>query len=77
MKNYFKQWNFIRVIRLAMGVYILVQGFVDRQWFFVGFGLIFTMMPIFNIACCRASGCSANVRETQSENKEVEYEEVR
>lgn len=76
MKNYFQQWNFMRIIRLATGIYITIQGVMDSQWLFVLLGLIFTMMPIFNIGCCGTSGCSTNMKKDSANNKEIEYEEV-
>ncbi len=66
MTNYLKGWNFMRVLRLALGIFIIVQGIVVRDWLFVGAGVLFSLMPILNTGCCGASGCNVPVRKTKS-----------
>lgn len=58
MKNYLKQWNFMRVLRLALGVLITVQGIIANEWLLAGAGAMFTLMPLLNVGCCGESGCS-------------------
>lgn len=76
MKTYFSSWNILRVLRLVAGVFIIGQGIVTRDWIFAGAGVLFSLMPIFNIGCCAASGCKTPVRKTGN-TEEITYEEVR
>jgi len=76
MKNYLKTWDFMRVIRLAIGIFIIVQSVITKDWLFVGAGVLFSLMPILNIGCCGASGCNTPVRKSNGKNEEVNYEEI-
>lgn len=40
MKNYVKSWDFMRFVRLVIGVVITVQGVVVGQWLIVGVGAL-------------------------------------
>lgn len=77
MKNYLRNWNFMRLLRLAMGVFIIVQGFMDNQWMFVGLGALFSLMPLLNIGCCGVSGCSTSVPQRNKRMEDITYKEVR
>lgn len=67
----------MRLLRLAMGVFIIVQGFVDNQWLFVALGGLFSLMPMLNIGCCGVSGCNTPVRKSNKRLEDISYEEVR
>ena len=77
MKNYFKNWNFLRFLRLGMAVYIIVIGIQENNIWFIVLGGMFSLMPLFNIGCCGIS--SYNVPETKSNKKtgEITFEEVK
>lgn len=77
MKNYLKNWNLMRVLRLALGVFIIVQGIQAQQWLFVGLGGLFSLMPLLNIGCCGTSGCNTPVRRTNKKTEDITYEEIR
>lgn len=61
MKNYLKNWNFMRMLRLATGIFIVVQGIQSKEWLFVALGGLFSLMPILNIGSCGLSGCKTPV----------------
>lgn len=74
MKTLFNNWNVMRGIRLALGLVILVQAFIQRDMFIgllAGF-LLFTALA--NIGCCRANSCGVNLKK--SNKKELAYEEL-
>lgn len=77
MKNYLKTWDLMRVLRLALGIFIIVQSVITKDWLFVGAGVLFSLMPIMNIGCCGASGCNTPVRKSNRKIEEVNYEEIR
>jgi len=72
----FSNWNFIRLLRLGVGIAILVQAFIARDILFAFLGLIFTTMPVFNIGCCGTQGSYVPVDKDPDKVKEISYEEV-
>lgn len=76
-KNIVKSWNFIRVIRLAMGIFLVVEAVKSGMWFLVFVGVIFVAMPLFDIGCCAAGNCSVPKRDFGKTVDEVEYEELK
>lgn len=77
MKGYFKNWDFIRVLRLALGIFIISQGIVARDWTFIALGGLFSLMPLLNVGCCSASGCNTPVSKSDKKVEDINYEEVR
>ena len=69
-----KNWNFFRIIRLALGLYVMIQALATQTWILAAFGLWFTLMPLLNIGC-GATGC--NVPRQKAGDKEIEYEEIK
>ncbi|MDE3212910.1 MAG: hypothetical protein KGM98_06720 [Bacteroidota bacterium] len=73
-------WNFMRIIRLAIGVWALVSAIQTREPL-VGFmGLVLMGMALLNQGCCGASGCNTYTErkpEGTEEPEEAQYEEVK
>lgn len=78
MQTLLSNWNFFRVLRAALGVFILVQGVVTRDTFSIIIGSLFAGLAVFNIGCCGAGGCNTmlNKKSTKSSIENIEYEEV-
>lgn len=76
-KQFLKGWHFTRVVRLALGVFIIAQGIHVHDWSFAVMGTLLTLMPLLNIGCCGAGGCSIQ-RPTQNKDdaQEIVYEEI-
>lgn len=77
MKNYFNNWNMMRVIRLALGIFIIVQGVRDQQWILAIMGAAFSLMPILNIGCCSTAGCATRTPRSSKTIEDVSYEEIK
>ncbi|SEH63179.1 hypothetical protein SAMN02927937_00575 [Paenimyroides aquimaris] len=77
MRNYLRNWSFMRVLRLALGIFIVVQGIMTKEWLIVGLGGLFSLMPLMNIGCCGVSGCSTSVPRSNKKTEDITYEEVR
>ncbi|MBL1410060.1 hypothetical protein [Sphingobacterium faecale] len=77
MKNYLRNWNIMRVLRLALGIFVIVQGVMDQQWILAILGGMFALMPLMNVGCCGVSGCSTPIAKSNKKLEEVRYEEVR
>lgn len=77
MKDYLKKWDFMRVLRLALGLFIVVQGIQTKEWLFVILGGLFSLMPLLNMGGCSASGCSTPTsRKSDKKTADTTYEEV-
>ena len=47
----------MRFLRLGIGMAILVQAFIAKDFLFAFAGILFTAMPLFNVGCCGTNGC--------------------
>ena len=60
MKNtLLKNWNWMRIVRLLLGVAILVSGIAELDYLAITVGIIFTVLPIFNISTCASGACNS------------------
>lgn len=57
MKAYFKNWNISRVLRLILGIAVIVQGVLVKDWMFIILGGLFSLMPLLNQRCNSSTGC--------------------
>jgi hypothetical protein len=58
MKSIFlSKWNFIRVLRLVIGVFIIVQGIQTKEWVIATVGGLFALLALLNTGCCSVGGC--------------------
>jgi hypothetical protein len=48
-------WTFIRLLYLVIGVVVLVQSMLTKQWFGVAFGGYFAAMGLFAFGCAAGS----------------------
>ncbi len=72
----FSNWNFMRFLRLILGIAIIVQSAMSGDWTMGIVGLLFTAMPVFNIGCCGTAGCTSPAKKTYETKNDVTYEEV-
>jgi hypothetical protein len=77
MKNYLKHWNFMRALRLALGIFIMVQGVITKEWMFAFAGFLFSLMPILNVGCCGVSGCNTPIAKSNQKAEDIIYEEIK
>ena len=70
-------WNFMRILRLILGIAILVQGIVAKDTMAMVLGVVFGGMAVANIGCCGAGGCAVPKRSTTTKKTgDIHYEEV-
>ncbi len=72
----FKNWTFIRLLRLVIGVAIIAQAISNNDFVFGFAGLLFSGMAIFNIGCCGTGSCNIFRKEGTTATKDINYEEV-
>jgi hypothetical protein len=57
------QWTFMRVLHLVMGVLIIIQAIVAKQWFGIALGSYFLSAAIFSLGCAGGS-CNITTKQT-------------
>lgn len=72
----FSNWNFMRFLRLGLGMAILVQSAMIKDWTMAIVGLLFAAMAVFNLGCCGVSGCAVPPKKTAETTGDISYEEV-
>ncbi|HRP56425.1 hypothetical protein [Agriterribacter sp.] len=78
MKAYLKNWDFMRALRLALGIFIMVQGIITAEWMIAVLGGVFSLMPLLNIGCCGSAGCGYTpVSRNNKKPEDITYEEIR
>ncbi len=53
-----KGWTLTRGFYVLIGTLVIIQSYIDQQWFGVAFGSYFAAMGLFSFGC--ASGNCAN-----------------
>ena len=76
MKKILNNWSVIRVLRLVMALFVIYQGVTSQQWLFVGLGIIFALLPLFNLGCCGTNSCTTSLSNSQK-NKETTFTEIK
>ena len=78
MQTILINWNFFRILRATLGVFILTQGVVAGDTFSIIIGSVFSGLAVFNIGFCGAGGynTTTNKKPTKSSFENIEYEEV-
>lgn len=75
MKKYLRNWDFVRGLRLAFGVFIVIQGVIANEWILAALGGLFSLMPLMNISCCCASSCTTTASHSKKK-EDISYEEI-
>ena len=77
MKAITQGWNFMRILRLILGIAILVQGIVAKDATAIVLGVVFGGMAVANIGCCGTTGCEVkHVTPIKNKSKNINYEEL-
>ncbi|NDP28907.1 MAG: hypothetical protein GZ087_16025 [Flavobacterium sp.] len=77
-KTWLTDWNFMRILRLGLGIYIAVQA-VETQSILSGiFAAFFIFQAVTNTGCCGSNGCAIPTKKSNTDTvEEVEYEEIK
>lgn len=77
MQRIFSDWNFMRFLRLGIGIYFAVQAVATLEIFSGVIAAFFLYQAISNTGCCGASGCAVPNAKSKIDNpEEVELIEV-
>jgi hypothetical protein len=71
-------WNFMRILRLGIGIYIAIQA-IDTQSAFAGVvAVFFLFQAITNTGCCGSNGCAVPIKKSNPDKtEEVDFEEIK
>lgn len=71
-----QNWNLMRIIRLVVGGYALIEAYRGSDTLMAVLGFVLVGMALLN-AGCGAQGCSVPHTSQKQENSDkIEYEEV-
>lgn len=78
MKKILSDWNFMRFLRLGLGIFILVEGFQNEVWMYVALGGLFSVMALLNAGGCAMGSCTTETKNrTSARAEEAVYEEIK
>ena len=64
MQSIIRDWNFIRIIRLIAGVYLLSYGYSIMDWLIIMIGAALALMAVTNSGCSPFfNRCEMKVKE--------------
>ena len=70
----FASWNFMRFLRLAMGIWILGMAIQSRDWSISLISGLFILMAVTNTGCCGANGCVVRYNRPGDTEKPLEID---
>lgn len=77
IQNITKNWNIFRILRLALGLFLMTEAIRIGNWFMTVFAAAMIIMPLLNIGCCAGGNCAVpDSKSSGSDADEVEFEEV-
>ena len=78
IQNITTNWNIFRILRLALGLFLMTEAIRTGVWFMTIFAAAMIIMPLLNIGCCAAGNCAVPDRKLSgSDTDEVQFEEVK
>lgn len=69
-------WNFMRVLRFGLAIYVLVEAIRTYDVMFGVLASVLLLQAVFNVGCCTGGACYTDTTESDG-NKEVIFEEVK
>ena len=77
-KTLLTNWNFMRLLRLGLGIYIAIQAVETQSKISMIFAVFFLFQALTNTGCCGSNGCAVPLKKNNSDKTdEIEYEEVK
>ena len=73
----FTGWHFMRWLRLALGIFFIIQAIDMHDSLMGAVGGFFLFTAVTNTGCCGAGSCVLPKRKNTEENiEEISYEEI-
>lgn len=81
MRTILTGWNFMRFLRLGIGIYALVGAWMQREPLLAAAGGFLVLMALFNAGCCAGGACGTGYGRRSLSSKQEEagitYEEIK
>ncbi|MBL4593173.1 MAG: hypothetical protein JKX68_05060 [Flavobacteriales bacterium] len=65
-------WHWMRIVRLGIGGYGLVQGLMYSENLMIGIGAFFLIQGIFNFGCSSCSTNNCEIKPTKNETQKLD-----
>lgn len=72
----FTDWNFMRMLRLVMGLLIAYQAFELENGLLGLFAGLFIFQALANAGCCGAGACAVPRNHSSPKTDDIEFEEI-
>lgn len=79
MKLLLKNWDFIRIMKLGLALWLGYSAFLDHQPVLGVLAFIVGIQAVLNIGCGSSRGCGvpvSNTTKASDQPKDVTYEEI-
>lgn len=74
----FTGWNFVRGLRLAIGIIVAYQAFATQNGILGLLAGMFIFQALLNAACCGTNTCKTNpTKQNFNKTEDVEFEEIK
>lgn len=75
----FRNWNLMRLIRLGLSVFIIVEAVNNYDVLFGVIGSVLLLQSVFNVGCCSNGACYTGRPDVDDidVSKEVIFEEIK
>jgi hypothetical protein len=71
-------WNFMRILRLGLGIYIAVQAVETQSMISAIFSVFLLFQAFTNTGCCGSNCCAVPIKKSNTDTiEEIEHEEVK
>ncbi len=74
-------WTFQRGLFVVIGLIIIIQAFIEKEWLSTLLGGYFLSMGVFSFGCasgsCFSGNCGVDSRTNKKEISDIEFEEVK
>jgi len=74
-------WNYMRVLYLILGIVVIVQSIMQREWLGILLGLYLTSMGVFAFGCasgnCYGGTCDTTSQKSINRTKEITDNDVK
>lgn len=63
-------WNFMRILRLALGIFIAVQAIETQSMLSAIFAVFILFQAFTNTGCCGSNSCAVPIKKNNSSKTE-------
>jgi hypothetical protein len=76
IKPLLKNWHFVRVLRLVLGIIFILNGLSEKYWFLLAVGGLFIYQAFMNSSCNIACQYPMT-KDSINKSEKIEFEEIK